>query len=152
MDKIQAILRTQKLTSGESIEIVGIKLGVEAVRSGGALLILGVQLYFLLHLREFVRRISPESDAWQAAWIGLYPGALAAGAFWFSAFIVPTGTVFVLCWPLLDFVNAKWASAGFCVFLVLTVLLSLSSWLVARKLQEKRLAARLENTLAYEDD
>jgi hypothetical protein len=152
LDKIQAILRTQKLTSVESIEVIGIKLAVEAVRSGGALLILGVQLYFLLHLREFVRRISPESEAREAAWIGLYPGTLAVAAFWFSAFILPSIAVLVLFLPMLDPAVTKWMFSLYSSLLMISILISYSSWLVARRLAEKRLAPRPDVTLVYEDD
>jgi hypothetical protein len=152
LDKIQAILRAQKLTSGESIEIVGIKLAVESVRSGGALLILGVQLYFLLHLKEFVRRIVPESEAWDAAWIGLYPGALAVGAFWFSAFLLPTAAVFVLCIPMMDWAGAKWVFALYSSFLIISALLSVTSWLNARRLAQKRPVAGAHASLGFEGE
>ena len=136
LEKIEAILRGQKDKSTENVEVAGIKVPASALRSGGALLLLGMQVYFLLHLRELLKRITKRSKAWNVAWIGLYSGLFAQSVTIFSASALPTTTVSFLA-NLPHPAGSRWLFAFYFslpfISLTLSVLCLLTLWRIKGK-------------------
>jgi hypothetical protein len=60
---IEKILESEAARSGERLEVLGVKLPVNALRTWGVVIVLAVQLYFFLHIREFGKRLCQRSSA-----------------------------------------------------------------------------------------
>ncbi len=99
--KIEKILEGEAARSGERLEILGIKLPVNALRSWGVVIVLAIQLYFFLHIREFKNRLSVDNEAWGVAWVALYPGILEGLVFLLSALFLPIALVGIFGWECL---------------------------------------------------
>ncbi|HEY2498952.1 MAG TPA: hypothetical protein VGK24_17955 [Candidatus Angelobacter sp.] len=72
-----------------SFEAFGIRFPAENTSRWGVLLVLGIQLYFWLHFREYRKR-SPGSSI---AWIGAYGDRVSRSVFQTTALLLPIATV-----------------------------------------------------------
>jgi hypothetical protein len=98
---IEKILESEAARSGERLEVLGIKLPVDALRTWGVVIVLAIQLYFFLHIREFGKRLSIDNEAWGVAWVALYPGILESLVFLLSALLLPIVLVGIFGWECL---------------------------------------------------
>jgi hypothetical protein len=62
----------------------------------GTILIVGVQLYLLIHLLELSKKLRATDPGWEVAWIGIYHGRVARCLFAASAFLLHFVTIGVL--------------------------------------------------------
>jgi hypothetical protein len=85
-------LREELERSSDSFEAVGLKVPAQAATLWGEILILGVQLYLLIHLIELSRKIDRSDPGWEVAWIGIYRHRLAKTLFVCSAILLPPVT------------------------------------------------------------
>lgn len=89
-ENIKQILRTNERNSKESFQAFGVTFPIETATRWGVFLILVIQLYFWVHLKEYRKRIYRESDI---AWIGSYTSGDAKLLFCLTALLVPLGVV-----------------------------------------------------------
>jgi hypothetical protein len=80
---LQKILHLQENTSKEGLEVFGVKIPTESTTRWGIILIIAIQLYLWLHLREYRHRgiMAPP-----VAWIGSY-SQLSAPEFFSSSLL-----------------------------------------------------------------
>ncbi len=83
---LQKILHLQEKNSKEGLEAFGVKFPVETTTRWGVLLVIAIQLYFWLHIREY-RRL--ETAGAPVAWIGFYTQATARIAVATTALLMP---------------------------------------------------------------
>jgi hypothetical protein len=86
---IRKQLEEERERAGESFEAVGLKLPAGETTRWGLLLIFVVQLYLWIHIRELQRKLSPQDEALNFPWIGLYAGTAAKIVFYLSIALVP---------------------------------------------------------------
>lgn len=72
---LQSDLQREK--SSEKVEFLGLKFREGDLASRGTLIIVIIQIYLLLHLRELSTRLKDEDHSFKAAWIGIYPDLVA---------------------------------------------------------------------------
>jgi hypothetical protein len=93
---IEQIIADEEKRSGESFEAFGIKFPAEGTTRWGILVILAIQAYFWIHLRELGEKLGPGDPGWDVAWIGAYQSILARLLFRLTAFVLPVGVVLEL--------------------------------------------------------
>jgi hypothetical protein len=86
------VLEAELQRSGERVQLVGLNLPLKMLSLTTVLIILAIQLYFWLHLRQF----QPSGKDTEVAWVGLYNN------FWARA--ITLGTGLLLPWVTIVFV------------------------------------------------
>jgi len=89
------ILQAESKRTGDAFEAAGLKIPADMAVRCGVLLVLGVQLYMLIHLREFGSRLDREAG-FEVAWIGVYVSRLARLMLFSSLLVLPACTVVLL--------------------------------------------------------
>jgi hypothetical protein len=99
LNNANQVLKAELQRAGERIEFLGLKFPERVISTWGALIIVIIQLYFWLHLRVFRARLSPNSPAFNVAWIGLYADPWARLISLSGVSIFPLGVILylVLC-------------------------------------------------------
>jgi len=87
--KFDAILEAEQSRTGESFEAFGVKFPAQGTTRWGILVVLGIQLYFLIHLRELSGKLNAGDPGWDVAWIGVYESSISKIVFVVSAFVLP---------------------------------------------------------------
>jgi hypothetical protein len=103
----ERILRAEEQRSGDAFEAAGLKIPADVAVKFGTLLIFGVQLYLLIHLREFGNRIDREAG-FEVAWIGVYTSSMARLMLILSLLALPACTVGVLSYRALLISESQW--------------------------------------------
>jgi hypothetical protein len=89
-------LKVEAERTEESFEAFGLKMPTPTTAAWGVLVLIGVQLYFLAHFKELSRRLHPEDEGWQVAWIGIYSGVFSRSLFVISALVLPSASAIVI--------------------------------------------------------
>ncbi len=90
LDDAKGRLQFRAAAEGNSVSVLGLAIPLYQITRWGALVLLGTQVYFWLHLHELVSRIKPDADGLNVAWIGIYRTRTAFFVALLSACIVPT--------------------------------------------------------------
>ena len=94
-EQVGKILRNLRERTGKEVEVSGLKVPLEVITRWGLVLIVGIQLYFWLDLRNFLRRtVSP--GTLDVPWLGLYRDGISRFIFWTSSVMLPIATVCLL--------------------------------------------------------
>lgn len=97
LDVLSVDVEREVLRGDGPVEILGLKIDRTSVASWGAAILVGIQLYFVSHLREWNRRKQSSSALLSVAWIGFYSGFLPRLVFLTSTIVLPSIAV-VLVW------------------------------------------------------
>lgn len=84
---LQSELQHQR--SSEKVEVLGLKFREGDLATWGAIFIVVVQIYFVIHLRELSKRLQATDEIPKVAWIGLYPDCIARTVSLFTASLLP---------------------------------------------------------------
>jgi hypothetical protein len=71
-----------------------LKIPAQQITSCGIVMVLLVQTYFLVILRELVNRLYPSDPGWDTPWIGMYQSGLAQALVFVSVVLLPLSAVF----------------------------------------------------------
>jgi hypothetical protein len=85
----KARIESEAAGAANSISLVGLTIPLIQLTRWAPLVLLSTQLYFWLHLYELVRKIKPDADGWEVAWIGIYRTLPAFIVALFSACVLP---------------------------------------------------------------
>lgn len=96
LDTVEHVLKNRPNESAESFEAFGIKVPSAVVMRFGILLVIAVQVYFLTHLVELSKRLSPTDPGWEVAWVGVYDHVLARLVYFFTIAVLPVLSIAVL--------------------------------------------------------
>jgi hypothetical protein len=98
LDINQAVhdIESLPLSNEQNLSVLGLSIALSQVSTWGALVLLVVQVYFLIHLRELVARIELSAEGWNVAWIGIYDTKLSATVAFMSACLLPVAAACVL--------------------------------------------------------
>jgi hypothetical protein len=105
LQDVERVLLAERLRGGQQIEFVGTKIPAQAVSNIGFLMIAVVQVYFLLHLRNFQRKVGYADPALEVAWIALYPDRLSHAVVTVSLCVPPA--VIAVLWRELWLLNGS---------------------------------------------
>jgi len=98
-----------KSRADPGVEALGIKVPSANVTRWGTALLLGIQLYFWLHLHEFNSKIDPALPVRDVAWIGVYESRAAICMMFVSACIVPAIALTLLIQRMPSDLPASWS-------------------------------------------
>jgi hypothetical protein len=141
-------------TEPRQIDVFGIKFPAGAQFEWGIILIVVVQLYFWLHVRELSPRLEGGHPGLDVAWPGLYPSWAAYAVVWGSVVAVPLYGLWILGLnrihyrpPFRPFLRSNWLDITLWMAIPLAVYTILSVWscLTLRRLALLAQAARQEN-------
>jgi WD40 repeat protein len=130
LDDLKQHLDEEKLRAGEKFEAIGLKIPAEFVVRYGLFVLLGLQLYFWIHLAAFRKYCIPPQSLSLQPWIGLYDGLAARSAFFVSAVLVPIASSLVLT-------ACGWhngSNLGKSLFVVSVLVSGLLSYRIAREI------------------
>ncbi len=82
----------------ESFEAFGLKVPVVQLTKWGTVLLLSIQVYFYVHLRELSRKLGKDDPGWDVPWIGMYQSRLSRLILLVSSCIAPVLAVGLLGW------------------------------------------------------
>jgi hypothetical protein len=93
LDQARLVLEAERQRSGERIQLVGLNLPLNTLSGTTVVILLAIQLYFWLHLRQF----QPSDKDAAIAWVGLYDNVYARLITLATAVVLPVyTTLFVL--------------------------------------------------------
>jgi hypothetical protein len=90
-DKLTSILASQRKHSVQTFEAFSVKFPSEAIARWGTVLLVGIQLYLLIHIASI--QIDEEEES-QVAWIPLYRTVLPQMVFLMTVSLLPVFTVY----------------------------------------------------------
>jgi hypothetical protein len=146
LDSVETLLDDLEKRT-EEFQAFGIKFPAEQTTRWGILVLIAVQLYFWIHLGEFVPRFSPADPGSEVAWVGVYRSTIAKVAVLASVVILPTTAIAWTGWRSLrlvsrtDLMKTGPGSLFTGIFVVLGVpistVLSLAAWNKLRQLRRE---------------
>jgi len=89
-------LKARIANGSADVQVVGIPMPSRLLVNGGFALLIGLQLYFLLHLRAILRRTQTASAAPEIAWIGAYDDLISWACYTVSICVLPLFSGYVL--------------------------------------------------------
>jgi hypothetical protein len=125
--KVERILGAELQRSGDRVEFLGLKFPERLISTWGLVIIVAIQLYFYLHLRTFLSRLTPRDLGLDLAWIGLYPDSFARVTSLFSVSVLPLGVISYLTYKVIQSGWSQWV-LGLLVFWVLGLLVACGSF------------------------
>lgn len=100
---LQRVLESQQKLSGETVEVLGIKIGATQIDTWGGFIILTIQIFFLAHLREFCSAFDLRNREFEVPWIAMYRGPVAKLMTFFALTAFPIG---VSCYIYMTSISA----------------------------------------------
>jgi hypothetical protein len=88
--------RTAAKEKADSYTVFGMAFPVEGASWWGIMLVIGIQFYLWINLREVSPRVKHDDPGWEVAWIGVYRSVQARALFIGLTVILPLVTIFVL--------------------------------------------------------
>jgi hypothetical protein len=96
INELQAWLSNQQSQhSSESFEAFGVRFPASATVGWGTVVVLAVQIYLLLHLRELAPRLTSDDPGLDVPWVGLYRWGVSR-LMMIASLLLPAFTIFVL--------------------------------------------------------
>lgn len=92
-EDLGSFLEDQRQKSGAPISVLGLQVSRDLIEVWGVLLMLTIQLYFCMHYRTLLDRLTPDEDV-VFPWIGVYRHRLSALVFQFSLALPSAVTLF----------------------------------------------------------
>jgi hypothetical protein len=92
ISKVITILEGEKSRAGGNLQAFGATIPIVFIRDWGFLLLIGLQAYFYLHLKEFIKIITlsnSHQDISPEPWVALYKGTLAHYSFILFSIALP---------------------------------------------------------------
>ncbi len=110
--------------SGHPLEIAGLKIERVNLHLWGIAVVLAIQLYFYLHLKEFTTRSEIGDEALSVAWIGFYPGVSPLIGISISIVALPIAVSALILWKQFSLQNLVTVNNILCVLSISTALLT----------------------------
>jgi hypothetical protein len=98
LDRVNKLLTEENTKSSEVFEAFGMKFPAGQITLWGDILLLSVQLYFLVYLRQLSGKLKPEDAGWDVPWIGMNSSVTAKAISYLSFVILPVVTAICVGW------------------------------------------------------
>jgi hypothetical protein len=96
LEDVEKILDAEAAKGAEVFEVLGIKVPVDRVTVWGSLILLGVQTYLFLFLKQLSGKLGPHDAGWDVPWIGIDQTEFAQRMLFLSLVLLPCIAVAVL--------------------------------------------------------
>jgi len=108
LSEVGKLLERDKKRAAESFEIFGAKIPSEIIGIWGVIILLCIQLYFTLHMRDFLEKVNKSKETVNYPWIALYSGFLPKVITVISVSLLPLFVIGIVRYYEFDYVNFKW--------------------------------------------
>lgn len=138
--QIQDMLLSPIFRGEQQLEIFAVKIPQWVATIVGGITLLGIQIYFLLHVSEFVRRTGQILNCW-FPWIALYSSTPAHIMTFFTITLLPVATSIMLLVELIE--RDHWSiQVGYIFQILLTVVSMTIAIVTSRKIRLLRQLSR----------
>jgi hypothetical protein len=97
LEDLDARLKQEAARGPEPFEIFGLKIPADQiVGAAGTTILLVVQLYFIVTLKELNRKLSPQDGCWDVPWLGMYQDRLSRFLYVLTTGILPAFVIVLL--------------------------------------------------------
>lgn len=96
LETLRGFIHDEASKGPEVFEAFGMKFPSAEVTLWGIILLLSIQLYLLLYLRQLSGKLDPADAAWQVPWIGMNPSGMARCTFFVTVVPLPVLAVMFL--------------------------------------------------------
>jgi hypothetical protein len=98
LEDIKNFLHDEASKGPEVFEAFGMKFPAGQITFWGVVLLLSVQLYFLVYLRQLLGKLKPDDPGWDVPWIGMDSSPLSNAILYVSLVILPCIAAILLSW------------------------------------------------------
>jgi hypothetical protein len=123
----ERIIASELRRTGDSFEVLSLKIPADATIYWGIFLLLATQLYFWVHLKEFKRRTSTSDPSVNSAWIALYPSRAASILVFLSAIALPVIANCILVYRGASSISPNWAAKALIFSIPVGIFISIRS-------------------------
>ena len=95
-DKIEKRLEVESEKEEQTFEAFGIKFRSTQVTRWGIVVLLGVQLYLVMYLRQFSKKLNYDDPGWDMPWMAMDQSMLARTMLFISLVLLPTCAALVV--------------------------------------------------------
>jgi len=89
LEDVEKILDAEAAKGVEVVEVLGIKIPVGQITIWGTVVILGVQIYLCLFLKQLNGKLRPDDAGWDVPWIGMNQTNLARSVLFLTLSLLP---------------------------------------------------------------
>lgn len=89
LEDVDKIVSNEASKGSEVVEAFGMKFPAAGITVWGVLILLGVQMYFVLYLRQLRNKLGGSDEAWDIPWLGMDTSRWARVVFFVSVFVLP---------------------------------------------------------------
>jgi hypothetical protein len=93
---MEQFLAGEEKGTGESFEVLGIRCPAENTTRWGALVLIGIQIHFWIHLRELRPKLHKNDPGWDVEWLGMYSSPYARTAMFVLTCLLPAAATLAL--------------------------------------------------------
>lgn len=90
LEQIEKVLAERLANRSNEFEAFGMKFPITQVTIWGTVILLGVQLYFFLYLKQLSGKLRSDDPGWDVPWIAMNQSLLAQSILFFSVVVLPT--------------------------------------------------------------
>jgi hypothetical protein len=98
LEDIKEFLHDEAAKGPEVFEAFGMKFPAGQITFWGIALLLSVQMYFLVYLRQLVGKLKADDAGWDVPWIAMSFSGLSKSLFFMSSVVLPFAASILLAW------------------------------------------------------
>jgi hypothetical protein len=95
-EEIQRLIFPDATKGDEVFEAFGMKFPVGKATSWGIVLLLSVQVYFFIYIRQLWGKLRPDDPGWDVPWVGMDPSRISQTIMFCSMVLLPICTIVLL--------------------------------------------------------
>jgi hypothetical protein len=144
LEDVEKLVADDASRGSEVFEAFGMKFPAAQITLWGIIVLLGVQLYFLVYLKQLSGKLGPADAAWDVPWLGMDTSVLARAILFFTVIVLPISAILALSMHAAyarPFRWNRWTGsevACLSVAFVLSFLMSVYCWKFRPKVQHNR--------------
>ena len=96
LDEIDKIVSDEASKGSEVFEAFGMKFPAPQITIWGIFILVGVQIYFVLYLRQLRSKLGPKDAAWDVPWVGMDTSWFGQALFFISVVVFPLSALAAL--------------------------------------------------------
>lgn len=96
LEDVEKIVAEHVANRSEEFEAFGMKFPMAQVTVWGTVILLGVQLYFYLYLKQLSGKLGPDDPGWDIPWISMDQSFLAQAIFFTTVLVLPAIAMILL--------------------------------------------------------
>jgi hypothetical protein len=89
LDDMERFVSNEAAKGTEVFEAFGMKFPAGQITLWGMVILLGVQLYFFVYLKQLSGKLEPTAAGWDVPWVGMNPSVLARLMFILTVLVLP---------------------------------------------------------------